>query len=80
MACGLSFEKAEITDVVYNVSKRKIECDLSQYISTKAEGIKDFGCSDCECESHLYYSENKKEAIGCVESAYDSIDMKYKHY
>ena len=73
-------KKAEITDVVYNESKRKIECDLSQYISTKAEGIKDFGCSDCECESHLYYFKNKKEAIKCVESAYDSIDMKYKHY
>ena len=73
-------KKAEITDVVYNESKRKIECDLSQFISTKAEGIKDFGCSDCECESHLYYFENKKEAIKCVESAYDSIDMKYKHF
>lgn len=73
-------KKAEITDVVYNESKRKIECDLSQFISTKAEGIKDFGCSDCECESHLYYFENKKEAIKCVESAYDSIDMEYKHY
>lgn len=73
-------KKAEITDVVYNVSKRKIECDLSHYISTKTNGIEDFGCSDCECESHLYYFKNKKEAIECVESAYDSIDMEYKHY
>jgi len=73
-------KKAEITDVVYNESKRKIECDLSQYISTKTNGIKDFGCSDCECESHLYYFKNKKEAVECVESAYDSIEMKYEYY
>ena len=73
-------KKAEISDVIYNQSKRNIECDLSRYISTKAEGIKDFGCSDCECESHLYYFKTKKEAIECVENAYDSIDMKYEYY
>lgn len=73
-------KKAEVSDVIYNQSRRKIECDLSKYISTQSEGIKNFGCSDCECESHLYYFKNKKEAIECVESAYDSIDMKYEYY
>lgn len=73
-------KKAKISAVIYNQSRRKIECDLSKYISTQSEGIKDFGCSDCECESHLYYFKNKKEAIECVESAYDSIDMKYEYY
>lgn len=73
-------KKAEVSEVIYNQSKRKIECDLAQYISTKSEGIKNFGCSDCECESHLYYFKTKKEAIECVESAYDSIEMKYEHY
>ena len=69
-------ENAEITDVIYNKSTRKIECSLSQYISTKSSGIKGFGCSDCDCESHLYYFKNRKEAIECVENAYDSIAMK----
>ena len=73
-------KKAEITEVIYNESKRKIECDLSRFISTKSEGITGFGCSDCDCKSHLYYFKNKKEAIECVESAYDSIDMKYENY
>lgn len=72
--------KAEITDVIYNESKRKIECDLSKSISQKSEGIKDFGCSDCECESHLYYFKNKKEAIETVENAYNSIAMEFKYF
>ncbi len=72
--------KAEITDVIYNESKRKIECDLSQLISLKSEGIEDFGCSDCECESHLYYFKNKKEAIETVENAYNSIAMDFKYF
>lgn len=72
--------KAEITDVIYNESKRKIECDLSQLISHKSEGIEDFGCSDCECESHLYYFKNRNEAIETVENAYNSIAMDFKYF
>ena len=69
---------AEISDVIYNVSDEKIECELSEEISAKSEGITGFGCSDCNCESHLYYLKNRKEAIECVENAYDSIAMEYK--
>ena len=73
-------KNTEITDVIYNESNKKIECELSQYISSKASGIKGFGCSDCKCESHLYYFKNRNEAIECVEDAYDSIAMKYKFF
>lgn len=72
-------KKAEIVDIIYNKNK-KVECELSQYLSSKTTGIKDFGCSDCECESHLYYFENKDEAIECVKDAYDSIAMEYKFF
>ena len=50
-------KKAEIVDIIYNEDK-KVECELSQYLASKTEGIKDFGCSDCECESHLHYFKN----------------------
>lgn len=68
-------KQSEIVEIIYNKSTKKIECDLSEYISTKSKGITDFGCSDCECESHLYYFKTKKEAIECVLKAYDSIAM-----
>ena len=73
-------KNAEITDVIYNESAQKIECELSRYISTKATGVKDFGCSDCDCESHLYYFKNRDEAIECVENAYTSIAMKFEYF
>lgn len=69
---------SEITEVIYNKSNRKIECDLSQYIASKTSGIRYFGCSDCDCESHLYYFKTKKEAIECVKDAYDSIAMDFE--
>ena len=73
-------KKAEISDVIYNESTRKIECELSRYISSNAIGIENFGCSDCNCESHLYYFKNRNEAIECVENAYDSIAMNYEFF
>lgn len=73
-------KKAKISDIIYNESERKIECDLSQYISSRTCGIEGFGCSDCDCKSHLYYFKNRNEAIECVKDAYDSIAMEYDFF
>lgn len=72
-------KKSQITDIIYNESK-KVECELAQYLSTKTSSVKDFGCSDCECESHLFYFKNREEAIECVENAYDSIATEYNFF
>ena len=71
-------KRGEITEIVYNRSTRKIECELSQCLASKSVGIEEFGCSDCACESHLYYFKSKKEAIESVKEAYDSIAMNYE--
>lgn len=73
----LKNKNSKISEVIYNISDEKIECELSQLISQKGEGIANFGCSDCRCKSHLYYFKNRKEAIECVENAYNSIAMEY---
>ena len=72
-------KKAEITCIIYNENK-KVECELSQFLKTKTEGVKNFGCSDCECESHLYYFKNRNEAIESVENAYKSIAMDFEYF
>ena len=74
-----SFSKAEITCIIYNENK-KVECELSQFLKTKTDGVKNFGCSDCECESHLYYFKNRNEAIESVQNAYKSIAMDFEYF
>ena len=74
----LKNKNSHIMEIIYNISDKKIECQISKNISKKTTGIKEFGCSDCDCESHLYYFKNKKEAIECVKTAYDSIAMPCK--
>jgi len=75
----LKHDNTKILNILYNTDK-KVECDISQYLSAKTTSIRDFGCSDCDCESHLYYFKNRKEAIEHVKRAYDSIAMPYKYF
>ncbi len=75
----LKNDNSKILEIIFNCDK-KVECDISQYLSAKTTGINDFGCSDCNCESHLYYFKNKKEAIEQVKNAYDSIAVEYKFF
>ncbi|WP_405281629.1 DUF123 domain-containing protein [Methanobrevibacter sp.] len=72
-------KKAEITCIIFNENK-KVECELSQFLKTKTDGVKNFGCSDCECESHLYYFKNRNDAIESVENAYKSIAMDFEYF
>ena len=71
--------KSRIVDVTFNVDV-KVECEISGYLSKRSFGIKGFGCSDCNCESHLYYFKNRKDAIESVENAYDSIAMEFEYF
>ena len=73
----LKNESSEIKDVLFNVSDMKIECNLASTIALNGEEVPKFGCSDCNCSSHLIYFKRKRDAMNSVKSAYDKIDMKY---
>lgn len=68
---------SQIIEVIYNIDK-KVECEISKELSKRNYYIQDFGCSDCECDSHLYYFKNRKEAIDEVINAYNSIACPFK--
>ncbi len=72
-------KKSKITDIIYN-ENQKVECGISSYIAGATNGINGFGCSDCDCESHLYHFKCKNDAIECVKDAYDSIEIPCEFY
>lgn len=37
------------------ISDKKCECETAKELSRFLDPIKGFGCSDCKCESHLFY-------------------------
>jgi Uri superfamily endonuclease len=51
-----------IIDVIKVKAKKRIECMISDKLGRIADNsIPNFGCSDCDCKSHLHYFESKQE-------------------
>jgi Uri superfamily endonuclease len=53
-------EKAEAVKAIYFESGKE-ECNLAKGMSENLKGVPKFGCSDCRCDSHLFYSEKDLE-------------------
>ena len=66
-----------IRDILFNISDKRIECDLAEIISKDGEEIPGFGCSDCSCSSHLIYFKRKRDALASTRNAYEKIDKDY---
>lgn len=73
----LDNENSEVREVLFNISDKKIECDLANLIAKYGEEIHEFGCSDCNCHSHLIYFERKGDAVNSVKRAYNELNMEY---
>ena len=67
-------KNAEIEEIIFTDSLKKIECQIADNINT-LENIPNFGCSDCQCTSHLHYTKPKKEAIKNVKKAYEKLNV-----
>jgi len=50
----LSQPQVRLLDIYYKEGGRE-ECKTARQFASFAEGVKGFGCSDCRCESHLFY-------------------------
>ena len=59
-------ERASVFDVKIWADKDVTECGMAQAMESRCESIPGFGCSDCACRSHLFFSAGEatfKEAI-----------------
>lgn len=57
----LDDKNTKIKKVFYKESKEKEECKIAKKISKIGLGVKNFGCSDCDCGSHLYKINNPEK-------------------
>ena len=73
----LENKSSEIRDILFNISDKRIECDLASTIALNGEEVPKFGCSDCNCNSHLIYFERKRDALASTRNAYEKIDKDY---
>jgi len=53
-------KEAALQNVFIKESNEKEECIVARNFSKRFTGIPFFGCSDCRCQSHLFYDKNGK--------------------
>ena len=54
----LKNEDVKIIDVLYKVAHKSEECETAKKISNIGLPVKNFGSSDCKCESHFFKLSN----------------------
>jgi Uri superfamily endonuclease len=62
----ISSKEAKILEVLVKESEKKEECQFSKALERDFESVRGFGCSDCECRSHLFYSEEREKLLKSV--------------
>jgi len=76
----LNSPDASIKDVVLEKSPSKWECAVADEISKKGTPLDKFGCSDCKCDSHLFYFKKYGEAEGHVLSAFNKFELNPENF
>ena len=59
--------RGSITTIAIFESKDRLECTLAAVLGQQATAIAGFGCSDCDCISHLFFAQHEEEIAAAVE-------------
>jgi sugar fermentation stimulation protein A len=54
--------RALIDEVAVFPSRERIECRIADVLKVELPSVAGFGCSDCDCPSHLLFCESQAEA------------------
>ncbi|MDI6645298.1 MAG: GIY-YIG nuclease family protein [Methanobacteriaceae archaeon] len=74
----LDSENSRILDVIYVENSKKLECMVAREHSVLGTGVKGFGCSDCKCDSHLFYFKEFELARNACNITYNKLNLEPK--
>ncbi|MCK5458958.1 MAG: GIY-YIG nuclease family protein [Thermoplasmatales archaeon] len=63
--------QVKIIDVFYKENQLREECIIAKELEKQLDSIPGFGCSDCNCKSHLFYGKYKE-----IKQVIDRLNMK----
>jgi Uri superfamily endonuclease len=64
-------KKGIISSIIISESALRVECIVAKALKPQFASVAGFGCSDCECESHLFFSPAMEEVRAAIERAFD---------
>ena len=56
-------KRASISSIILCETGEKTECTIAEALSHHFDSIPDFGCSDCRCRSHLFFSARDMKPV-----------------
>ena len=59
-------KSAPVSKVLYTENQKYPECTLAELFNKKLRPVPGFGCSDCQCISHLYFG-TKHHILDCIQ-------------
>ena len=66
---------ATVRRVIYAETDRKIECLIARVLSTQLASKPGFGCSDCNCPSHLFFCRDFDTLKKTVINAFRALNL-----
>ncbi len=61
----------KIIDVFLKISDEKEECEVAEKVKALCNNfVKNFGSSDCNCESHLFYFKSKEKMLDSLKKIF----------
>jgi len=67
-------DKASITGIILGETIARTECTIAQALSRQFDSVPGFGCSDCRCHSHLFFSANESQMKSTIMAILKSQD------
>jgi len=67
-------------DIIVVETQERKECQLAEELSKKLPYIERFGCSDCKCKSHLFFSSDPSLLMREVHRGMKTIGLRGKEW
>jgi Uri superfamily endonuclease len=71
-------KEAKLLEIILCPSEQRIECFLAQALAKEFQSIPGFGSSDCKCQSHLYFTNEKDGLKAKVTETINKANIAYK--
>ena len=66
-------EKASIIGIGICETEDRTECTMAQVLDYEFDAIPGFGCSDCQCRSHLFFATGKEQMKIAIKTTIESL-------
>ena len=70
--------EAQVLEIILYPNEQREECVLAQALAGEFQFVPSFGSSDCECNSHLYFGNDKDRLKAKVIEVIEKAGLAYK--